>query len=155
MKRIYLIFLCFICLLLVGCTSSKTKEVGTLDTFQTVCVSNGLDCIDKLSDYQAQEVNYITGAIKGTLDDLTIEMVVYDNEENAKKAQSQHIASFMGMKGTAVTAHNEKGKNYKSFNMISNNYYMVSNRIENTLIFSKTPLTNKDKIDKILTEMGY
>ncbi len=155
MKKFKFIFLCFICLLLVGCGSNETKEIGSLETFQNVCINNGLTYTDMLSEYQAQKADYITGAIRCTLDDLTIEMVIYDTEENAGKAQKQHISSFMTLKGTAATAHNEKGKNYKLFNMISNNYYMVSNRIENTLIFTKAPLANKDKVDAIMTAMNY
>ena len=39
--------------------------------------------------------------------------------------------------------------------MISNGYFMVTSRIENTLIFSKTPLANKEKVEAILTDMNY
>ena len=99
--------------------------------------------------------NYITGSIKCTLNDLTIEMVTYDNSDDASKIQTQHISSFMAIKGTAATANKDKGKNYYKFTMISNGYYMVSSRIENTLIFSKTPIANKETVEGIINNMGY
>ena len=155
MKKISLWILCFVCLLLAGCTSNESKEVGTLEKFQSNCVNNGIEYADLLSQYQSQKADYITGAIRCSSDDLTIEMVTYDSEESADKAQKQHIASFMAMKSTAATAKKDKGKNYYKFTMISNGYFMVTSRIENTLIFSKTPLANKEKVEAILTDMNY
>lgn len=155
MKKISLYMLCFICLMLVGCGNNKTKEIGTLDKFQSACVANGFSYEDRLSEYQAQNITYITGAIRGILEDATIEMVIYDSAESADKTQKQHIASFMNIKGTGATAHKDKGKNYYKFSMVSNGYYMVSSRIDNTLIFSKTLLANKEKIESILNEMNY
>ena len=155
MKKIKYLFLCFICLLLVGCASKDSKEVGTLEAFKESCTNNGLEAKDKLEDYQQQNVDYITGSILSTLDDLTIEMVIYDSIDTASKIQKQHIASFINMKSSAATTNNSKGKNYYRFSMISNGYYMVSSRIDNTLIFSKTPLANKEKVEAILNDMNY
>ena len=155
MKKIGLYALCLMCLLLVGCGSNKTKEVGSLDNFQSACVTNSFSYENKLSEYQAQNITYITDAGKATLDDATIEMVIYDNDESASKTQEQHIASFMNIKSTGATAHKEKGKNYYKFTMVSNGYYMVSSRIDNTLVFSKTLLANKEKIESILNEINY
>ena len=155
MKKISLYMLCLICLVLSGCGSNKTKEATTLDKFQTVCVNNGFSYEDKLSDYQSQNIDYIEGAIRATTDDVTIEMVVYDTPESADKTQEQHIASFMNIKSTGATAHKDKGKNYYKFTMVSNGYYMVSSRIDNTLVFSKTLLANKEKIETILNEINY
>lgn len=155
MKKISLYILCLVCLVLAGCGSSKTKEVGSLDKFQSACVNNGFSYQDKLSEYQEKNITYITGAILGSLDNTEIEMVVYDTPESADKTQKQHIASFMNIKSTGATAHKEKGKNYYKFTMVSNGYYMVSSRIDNTLVFSKTLLANKEKIENILNEINY
>lgn len=155
MKKISLYVLCLVCLILAGCSNNKIKEAATLDEFKTACISSGFSYEDILSEYQAQDANYIMGAIRATLDDATIEIVIYDNDENADKTQEQHIASFMSIKGTGTTAHKEKGKNYYKFSMISNGYYMVSSRIDNTLVFSKTLLANKEKIESILNEINY
>ena len=155
MKKIGLYVLCLICLILAGCGNNKIKEVGTLDNFQSACVNNGFSYRDKLNEYQSKDVTYITGAIEATLDDIVIEMVVYDSSESADKTQKQHIASFMNIKSTGATAHKDKGKNYYKFTMISNGYYMVSSRIDNTLVFSKTLLANKEKVEAILNEINY
>ena len=136
MKKIYLLCLCLFCLLLVGCSNGETKNVGSLDTFQTSCTNNGYTCIDRLPSYQADGITYITGSIEGTYEGSTLEMVIYDTVENATKIQDQQISSFNKLKGTAATVKNDKGDNYRKYTMITNGYYMVSSRVENTLIFT-------------------
>ena len=155
MKKLKLILLCFICFLAVGCGSKDSKDVGNLENFKNVCINNGFSIIDKMDEYANEDANYITGAIQATLDDITIEMVQYDNSDNASKIQEQHIKNFMGMKSTGASAKKEKGENYYKFSLISNGYYMVSSRIDNTLIFSKTLLNNKEKVETILNDMNY
>ena len=59
------------------------------------------------------------------------------------------------MRGTGTELHNDEGKNYRKFWMISNGYYMVSSRIDNTLIFAKVLLENREKVDSVLEDMGY
>ena len=39
--------------------------------------------------------------------------------------------------------------------MVSNGYYVVSSRIDNTLVFCKTMLKNKEKVEAILDSMNY
>ena len=82
-------------------------------------------------------------------------MVTYDTTENAKKAQDSHIDIFKIMKGSGAVINKDEGKNYYKYDMVSNGYYMVTTRVDNTLVFSKTQATNKETIEKILNEMGY
>ena len=82
-------------------------------------------------------------------------MVVYDTLDNAKKTQDSHIEKFKNVKSSGATGESAKGKNYDSFSLISNGFYMVSSRIDNTLIFTKTAVENKDKILTILDSLGY
>ena len=39
--------------------------------------------------------------------------------------------------------------------LISNGYYMISSRVENTLIFCKTNLDNKATVENVLGKLGY
>jgi len=149
MKKIFLI--CFILLFICGCGSS-VRNVGNTNQFENSVIKNELIVEDNMHNYTA---NYIKEAILGTKDDITIEMVVYDNLDNATQVQNSQIDTFMKMKSTGSAIKKEKGNNYYKFTMVSNGYYLVSSRIENTLIFTQTLLKNKDKVDSILNEMGY
>ena len=152
MKKIN-VFLLLFCLFMVGCSSNKTKEVSTLDIFQSISINNGFNVSNNIDSYQ--DISYITGSMIATMDDITIEMVTYDNGESAKKAQDKHMVVFNTMKGSGAVVHKDKGKNYYKYDMVSNGYYMVSSRIDNTLVFSKTLVKNKDKVEAILNEMNY
>ena len=155
MKNIKYLLLVIFCFILIGCTttSNESKEVGSTSNFETVATNNSFTVDNNISSYD--DIDYITEAMKATLDDIVIEMVVYTDNDNADKVQEGQIKSFRSIKATADTENKEKGENYYKFWMVSNGYYMVSSRIDNTLIFSKTLLKNKDKVEAILNEMKY
>ena len=153
MKKISVIFLVLFCLIITGCTSNKSKDVKSLSDFENVCVSNNFSVSDNMKEYS--DVDYVSDAKAATNDNIKIQMVVYDNSEDAQKVLEDHISTFMTMKGSGSVINNDKGKNYYHFDMISNGYYMVSSRTNNTLMFVKTPVSNKELIDKIFNELGY
>ena len=154
MKRISYLMLFCLCLLLIGCGNSKEmKEVSNLDTFNDVASKNGFTVEDNINSYL--DIDYISESMKATLEDIAIEMVIYTDNDSAIKVQDGQIDSFKTLKATGATEHKEKGENYYKFWMVSNGYYMVSSRIDNTLIFSKTLLQNKEKVENILDNMRY
>ena len=154
MKKFSLFLVVICCLLVTGCGSSnKEKVVKTLNDFQTVCTNNGFIVVNNMNGYQGND--YITGSMKATLGDIEIEMVTYDSEDNATKAHDNHIKVFNNMKGSGTILNKDKGKNYYKYDMVSNGYYMVSIRVGNTLVFSKTVVANKGKVEKVLNEMDY
>lgn len=153
MKKKYFILLgLVICLILTGC-GGESKEVKSTSDFNTVASNNGFTVNDNMSTYSGND--YITGAMVATTSDITIEMVIYDSVENANKVQEGQIDSFNLLKSTGASEKKDKGDNYYKYFLISNNYYMVSSRVDNTLIFCKTLLTNKEEVDKVLDELGY
>lgn len=155
MKKINLFLLAICCLLFTGCGNNiKNKDVKTIDDFNKVATNNNFKIKDNKESYAEQD--YIIKASIATYGtDITIEMIEYDNVENTIKVQEGQINSFILLKSTGATEKNIKGDNYRKHYLISNNHYMISTRVENTLIFSKTLLTNKDKVDAILDELGY
>lgn len=152
MKRKLGIFLVCACLITTGC-GGDSRVSSNLDSFTQVASNNNFVVNDIMNSYSG--VTYITGAKKAMFDDSGIEMVIYDNEDNAKKAQEKHIDNFNTLKSTGASNKRDKGKNYYSYSLISNGYYMVSSRIDNTLVFSKVVLEDKEKIEKILDDLGY
>ena len=144
-----------LCLLLVGCTneSNESKVVRSVQDFENASVSNGLNVVDNINSYMG--VNYISDAKLASLNNLSLEMVVYTDTDSAIKVQNEQIDIFKTIKNTATTENKEKGTNYYKFWMVSNGYYMINVRVENTLIFCKKPLNNKEKVESILENLGY
>lgn len=152
MKKKILLLGIFMIFLLTGC-GGGTHEVKSISDFETAAKNNGFTVVNNKDSYG--EVSYIIDAVKATTSDITIEMVVYDNADDAEKVLKEHIKSFDLLKSTGATEKRQTGDNYRKYFLISNNYYMVSSRIDNTLIFCKTLVTNKEDVDKVLNALGY
>ena len=152
MKKYSLFILILLCLIISGCKSNETKEAKNLTDFETICTDNGFTVDDNLLNYTDRE---ITGAKIAKIDNEHIEMVIYDDAKSAKTVQDKHIDDFMRIRNTMVTVDEKEGKNFHKFKMISNGYYWISTRIDNTLIFGKIPIDYKEKIDTILNDLDY
>ena len=150
MKKIIVIIMC---LFLIGCTSKEEKSVKTINEFVTVCSNAGMATADRMSFYTNDD--YIKEAMQCVLDNLEIEMVVYDNVESAKGVQEKQIENFNLLKSTNSVNNKDKGKNYYKYEMVGNGYYMYSLQVDNTLIFTKTLMINKDKVTEVLNGLGY
>ena len=153
MKKISLLLIFIFCLFITACDSKEELEVKTLNDFQIACNNNGFSVDNNKKNYV--NVSYITDAMVANLNDIEIEMVIYDTKENADKAHDNQVNVFKTMKGSGAVIEKDKGKNYYKYDMISNGYYMVSTQVDNTLVFCKTPVANKDKVTKVLSDMGY
>lgn len=154
MKKYYGLFLLIICLFMTGCKTEETHEVATLELFNNVFTEAGFTVSDNISSYDGEE--RITGSMIAKLDNgATVEMVTYDSSDSAKLAQENHIDNFNLLKSTGNIINKNEGTNYYQYIMISNGYYMISSRIENTLVFSKSLLENKDLIEGTIKDIGY
>lgn len=153
MKKFNFCLLLIMCLFISGCGEERVKYATTIDNFIQVAENNNLLIVNNMDTYS--NVDYIVDSRKAVVDDTEIEMVVYTDSESADKALEYHIESFELLKSTAATQKEEKGENYHSFYLISNNRYMISTRVDNTLIFSKAMLENKELVEKVISELGY
>ena len=155
MKKVKFLVLGLFCLLLlVGCGGSKSKKnIVTAAKFEEVVSKKEFIFLDNMGSYA--DVDYITEAKKAILNDIVIEMIVYKDVASAEKVQKEQIENFKTIKSTAATENKENGKNYYKFWMVSNGYYMVSSRLENTLVFCKTQLNNKETVEGILKTLKY
>lgn len=153
MKKLSLCILMLMCFVMSGCGKEKLKEVTTLDEFNTIATNNGFVVNDNMKDYSS--LSYINGSKKAVLDDIEIEMVEYTDSDSAEKVLKGHIDNFVVRKSTAAHEKDTKGDNYHRYFLVSNNMYMISARVENTLIFCRTDLDNKETVDKLFEELGY
>ena len=150
-KKIFL-YIFLLCLFLTGC-KGNIKEVGTLETFNNTFSNIGFSVSDNSETYT--EDKYLGAMIAKNDEDVTVQMVIYKNTDDAIKIQEEHIEMFQLLKSTSNIINKDKGKNYYSYTMISNNQYMISTRIDNTLVFCKVPLEYKDTIENAINKMGY
>lgn len=151
MKKINIYLLIIMCLFIGGCTSNKTKEPTTLENFSTELTNNNFQVV--LGDYS--NIDYIIESRIGTINDIQIEMIKYTDSDYANKVHEEHIESFNLLKSTGAAEVKDKGKNYYKYSLVSNGYYMISSRIDDTLIFCKTSINNKSQVDSIYTKLGY
>jgi len=152
-KNLSAFLLIIICLFVTGCTSNKTKEVATLDDFSNIASNKNLVVSDNTETYS--NVDYILEAKIAVYEDITIEMIKYTDKDYATKAQNNHIESFDLRRSTGAHEIKEKGKNYYSYEMVSNGRYMFSIRVEDTLIFGSVLLDDKEIAEKIINDLGY
>ena len=153
MKKNYLIIFVVILFTLCGC-SNKSKAVKGIDEFNEISVNNDFKVVDNMNSYE--NIDYIDYATLAVIDDdSNLEMVIYESVDYATKVQEGQIENFASRKSTGATEKKDKGKNYYKYSLISNNRYMVSSRVENTLIFCNTSLSNKSSVDAILEELEY
>ena len=152
-KNLIICLLFVMCLFVTGCGEDKVKTVATLDDFSNVLVSKGFTVVDNMNAYS--NVDYILEAKKAVYDDIEMEMIKYTDSDTANKVQENHIESFDLLKSTGAHAKKDKGSNYYSYALVSNNRYMVTTRIDNTLIFCKVMVEDKEFVEEILESLGY
>lgn len=150
MKKLSICLLIIISLFITGC-GNKVKEVVSLEDFSSVASSKNF--VVMLQDYTG--VDYINEARIATLDGIEIEMLNYTDSKYAKQVQDEQIEAFNLLKTTGAWEDTDKGKNYYRYETVSNGYYMINTRVDNTLIFCKTLLENKDTVQSIFNELGY
>lgn len=153
MKKSFLLFELLIFVFITGCGSNETRVASNLERFNNVATLEGFNVQDNMKSYK--NANYIAGAMIGSIGDTTIEMIIYNSSDDASKIQENQIENFNLLKATGATIEKEKGSNFYEYQIISNGYYMMSSRIDNTLIFCKVPLIYKDKIQKMIETLGY
>lgn len=153
MKKLSVYLLMIMCLFMTGCGEDKVKVSVTLDDFNTVLTNKGFTVNDNMNAYSG--VDYIIDSKKAILDDIEIEMVKYSNSDYAGKVLDSQIDSFNLLKSTGAQEKKDKGSNYYRYSLVSNGRYMISTRVDDTLVFCKTLLENKEIVEEIYNELGY
>ena len=153
MKRFSIYLLFVICLFITGCGNDKTLEVATLDEFETITSNMGFTVNDNMRIYS--NVSYILNSKVAKYEEIEIEMIEYSDASYAETVQNNHIESFNLLKSTGAYAEKEKGGNYYKYALVSNGRYMVSTRVDNTLIFCKVLLEDRETVEAIMDELGY
>lgn len=152
MKKIYLLLI-ILMFGVTGCTNDKVRDMASLDKFSSVALSNNFEVSSNMDSYD--DVDYILNAMVAKLGTDEVHMVQYKDIDSAKTVQEKQIEQFNVRKSTGASINKDKGSNYYKYVMISNNMYMVSSRIDNTLVFCMVSLDSKDSVIKVMDEIGY
>ena len=158
MKKIFLLLV--LVLFMTGCSSGVTKPAKNINDFETIALNKGFIVPSENHDYDnAANITDFSKAILKSEENVQIEkkieMIIYSDVETADAVQKSHIEQFDLLKSTGAQAKKEKGKNFYHHSMVSNNMYMISSRIDNTLIFGKIPVADKELVESLITELGY
>ena len=150
MKKFSICLLMIISLFITGC-GNKTKVAITLEDFSQAATDKHF--VVMLEDYTG--VSYINEARVASMDGIEIQMINYTEAKYAEKVQNEQIDSFNLLKTTGAWEKKDSGKNYYRYEIVSNGYYMINTRVDNTLIYCKTLLENKDTVQGLFNELGY
>lgn len=153
MKKFSIYFLVIMFLFVTGCRTNASKEMITLEDFESISVNSNFMVVDTGEEYS--DANYIVGAKKATLGNIEIEMLEYTDIASAETVHADHIDSFNLLKATGAYEIKDEGNNYYKYELVSNGYFMVSVRVENTLIYCKTLLNNKETVEDVFEKYGY
>lgn len=158
MRKGKVLLLGVICLLLVGCgTKSKdkeeSKETTLINNFEKASVKNEFIFLDNKGSYL--DNNNVINAKKAILDDVVVEMVIYKDKKSAEKAQDEQIKNYKNEANESAKEKKKEGKNSYKFILEYDNFYIVSSRIDNTIVFCRTVNQNKKKVDAVLKELKY
>lgn len=151
MKKIFLLLV--LVLFMTGCSSNVTKSAKNVNDLETLALSKGFTVDEENKDYDG--VSYIREYSRVIHGESKVEMIVYDDSEKASKVQESHIESFDLLKSTGAQAKKESGKNFLHYSLVSNNRYMLTTRIDGTLIFCKVMVEDKELIESLIAELGY
>lgn len=132
--------------LVTGC--SKTKNKITPDEFY-----NKVNSDYKLKD-QSNEIGYANKAY--VYEDSTIYFYYYEG----KRSFDMGNIYIDEVNGAATTLFNvkeeiDKGDNYSSIKMHNEDTYIRVTYVDNTLLYGKSTMDNKKKVDDLFERCGY
>ena len=153
MKKLKILLAIVLMGCLVGCASNEEKVAVDTNKVTDVLTANGFAVVDDSAKYKNE--SYVLKSITGKYGNAEIAFIEYSSADTAEKVLEEQIEKFSLRKSTGASTTNKKGKNFHKYILISNNYYMRSVRVENTLIFCNLPLSNKDLVEKLFNAIAY
>ena len=150
-RNIFLIIGLFLTVfLLTGC-GNKTKL--TTKEFESIAKKHNCTIYDVSNQYASY--GFIKEAKVAKNDDWQIEFYIIDSAKNADVMYNINKQVFEGYKGSTSVYKTETLKNYSTYLLKSNGYYMYLSRVDNTLLYVKVNDTYQKQVEKIIKDMGY
>ena len=153
MKKIFYLGLMvpFILLALTGC--AKKTSISTND-FISKTKSEGYQVADATSQFS--EYGYVKEAtIAQSPEGWQIEFYILQDESYATGMFNNNKSKFESYKNNVSMQKSLSTKNYSTYTLTSNGYYMHLCRIDNTLLYVKVKDVYKSSAEKIIKKLGY
>lgn len=156
MKRIFKRLTVFsILVMIVFMASGCSKDPITAEQFKTKMEDKNYNIVDITSQY-ASSPEFIKVYVAVTKDSsYQIEYYKFDSTDSAKKAYESTKNEIENSKGTTSAHTSVSLGNYAKYTLSSDGKYTVVSRVEDTLIYSNTTSTYKDKVKEELDDLGY
>lgn len=155
MKKLKLIFSTFIFIFLFLLTGCMKKEAITSENYQTTMEAKNFTVVEATSQFS--NYGYVKKALVALSSDSSYQIEFYelDNEENAKGFYDTNQKQFEENEGEMSYSRKTNIANYSKYVLVSDGYYKVVSRIDNTVVYLNVPEDKKTEVEGILEELGY
>ena len=137
--------------LLTGCGS---KSVKTTKDFTALANSYNLSTQNVKESQYASDDSIKEGYVAYN-NNWQVEFYVLDSVKTASSNFDTNVEIFKESKGSTSSYVELEGKNYNSYNLISNGQYMYICRVDNTFIYANVSEEYKDDVKSFIKEFGY
>lgn len=137
--------------MLTGCLK---KTVKTTNDFVELAENSNLST-KNVKEGQYADDDTIKGAYVAYNNNWQIEFYVLDTVSTASSNFDTNVQIFEDSKGNSSSYVSTEGKNYESYNLISNGQYMYICRVENTFIYANVSEESKDDVKAFIKNFGY
>ncbi len=153
-----------IVLLLVGIwfvvlTKGHPKEPATIEQVSVILKNNHLVYADLTSDYQAKweiDDNILKSAIASEDGDLRFDFFVFENEDSAESFRKKYQSFIRENRYANPNVEISEGAaNYILYSIKAEGMYTINMRVANTLVFAYCDEKNSNKLNKVMTDLGY
>ncbi|MCI8345560.1 MAG: hypothetical protein HFJ42_06375 [Clostridia bacterium] len=134
---------------------NREKKVITASEFVSRMQSKRYITQDVKSQFE--EYDYIKEAYVASDRDYSYQIEFYEllDENYATMFYTTNKAIFESYKDNNSIETDVDGKNYSKYTLKVNEQYMLLSKIDNTVIYLKVDIKNKDNINKLIKELGY
>lgn len=152
-KKILFGIMCVLTLLLTtGCALSKDSLTG--EEFTKISDEKGMITADVKEQFAGYD--YVLEAnVAVSQEGWQIEHYVLETKEDAKTMYSKNKSDFEKFSDSKNVSSVVEVGNYTKYTLETGEYYMVLSRVDNTLLYVKVPVNNKDSAVKLIDALGY
>ena len=139
---------------LIFLTGCNNKTAITTDIFTEKAKENGLLITDAISQFK--DATFIKNAtIAQSVDGWQIEFYILEDENYASSMFEKNKLTFESEKTNTSIEKRINGKSNNRYELTTNNSYMYLSRIDNTLLYMKSDISNKDNIKSFVKILNY
>lgn len=139
--------------LVVGCAA--TKKALTAEDFENKTKEKGLLVVDVKDQFS--QYDFITKATVAVNQEEGWQIEHYELKtlSDAKSMYNKNKSDFEKAKTNKNKETNMEVGNYSKYILETDTEFMLLTRVDETLVYIKTPIENKDKVVEIVKDLGY